>query len=200
MINSISARLRLVLAAVVISLVAACETAPPTPVYPDITFGHQPTIALSVAALAVEQSYVSPLAAPNIEHTMPGAPLDAASRWFSDRLRATGNMGTATFTLKQMSVKEVALEKTTGVIGAFTTDQSERYDAVVEATITVVDPSRNAKGSAFARAERSTTVPEDATLNEREQVLFTLAEKLMADFDSEIERSIRENLSDWIAP
>jgi len=200
MIATLKTRLRFVVAASVLALVTACETAPPAPVYPDITFNHLPTINLAVSSVSVQQTYTAPLTDPNIEHSMPGAPLDAAARWVTDRVRATGNNGTATFTLKEMSVKEVPLEKKTGVVGAFTTDQSERYDAVIEATVSITDPSRNAKGSAVARAERSITVAEDATLNERDQVLFGLAEKLMADFNAELERNIRANLSEWVTP
>jgi hypothetical protein len=181
-----------------LALAAACAETPETPVYPDITFSQYAPITLAVGSLETQNAYAAPLSAPNIEHTMPGAPLDAAQRWVSDRLRAGGDTGTATFTLKTMSVTETALEKTTGLTGALTTDQSERYDAVIEARLSVRDPARNAKGGVDARAERSITVPEDATLNERDQVLFELAEKLMNDFNAELEKNIRDNLSEFV--
>lgn len=181
-----------------IALAAGCAETPQVPVYPDITFSQHAPIALAVGAVQATNAYAAPLAPPNIEHTMPGAPLEAAQRWVDDRLRAAGSSGTATFTLETMSVTETALEKKTGLTGALTTDQSERYDAVVSATITVDDPARNAKGRADATVERSITVPEDATLNEREQVLFDLAEKIMADFNIELEKNIRANLADFV--
>ena len=49
--------------------------------------------------------------------------------------------------------------------------------------------------AALAEAERSVTMPEDASLYEREQVWFKLAEMVMNDLESELEKSLYQILA-----
>ena len=80
--------------------------------------------------------------------------------------------------------------------GTFTKQQSERYDARVEAVVEIQDGSR--RGAANAASTRWTTVGEDVSLNERERIKFNLVESLMKDFDAEIEKNIRQHLANWL--
>jgi hypothetical protein len=111
---------------------------------------------------------------------------------------AMGGPRRAVVTIRDASVQEVPLARTGGVKGAFTTDQTERYDARVAADIAIFEPDGRRSAYALAEATRSTTVPEDATLAEREQIWFQLTEQLMRDFDDEMERQVRGNLSGYI--
>ncbi len=61
-----------------------------------------------------------------------------------------------------------------------------------------VDANGVVKGSASAKSSRSTTVREDASLNDREKIKFELVEKLMADFNLEMEKNIRRYAANWI--
>ena len=53
---------------------------------------------------------------------------------------------------------------------------------------------------AFAQADikRSQTVPEDVSVNIREQALFDLTETIMKDFDPAMAASIRKHLADFV--
>lgn len=177
---------------------AACQSPPPKPAFPQIGFGHEETLRLDVGSIAVEQGYRPSLEPPYVGHLFPQPPGQVAQRWAQERLLAMGGPRRAVVTLRDASVREVELPRTSGIKGAFTTDQTERYDARVAADIAIFEP--DGRRSAFAQAEatRSTSVPEDATLAEREQIWFQLTEQLMQDFDAEMERQIRGSLSGYL--
>jgi hypothetical protein len=46
-----------------------------------------------------------------------------------------------------------------------------------------------------AEAERSVTIPEDASLRDREQVWFKLSEMVMNDLDAELEKSLYQHMA-----
>lgn len=175
---------------------SACET-PATPRYPEITFTHKPPIRLVVSEVRIVDRYEPPLKLPHVEHEFPVTPAEAAKRWARDRLVANGADGVATFSIKEASAVEVPLEKTGGITGLFKTDQSERYDAVLEVELEVQN-ARGGRGFVQTRAMRGITVPEDATLNERERVYFEVTEKLLKDFDAEMEKNIGQFLGRFV--
>ncbi len=177
---------------------AGCAASVPNPTFPELTFGHLGQINLNVASLEIVSSYKSPMAAPNVEHKFPSSPEKALMRWASDRLRATGSSARASFTILNASVRETTLEKQKGIKGAFTKDQSERYDAVLEASLKITDDDTNSEGFANAKASRSITVREDATLNERAQAWFELNEALMQDINAALEKNISQYLGNWL--
>jgi hypothetical protein len=57
---------------------------------------------------------------------------------------------------------------------------------------------RQIQGNAKAEARRSLTVPEDSTLNEREEVWYRLTEQTMRDLDVQLEQTIREAFFPYI--
>ena len=179
-------------------LLASCRDAPPGPRYPELSFAHLPPIRLNVAELQVVREYVSPGTKPNVEQLFPARPADVAERWARDRLRPVGGEGVAVVRIKEASVVEVPLPRTEGVRGAFTTDQSERYDGVLEVS---VEASRRGGRSAVvsSRATRSRSVPEDITLNDREKVWFEMSEALINDINAALERQIYANFGDFVA-
>jgi hypothetical protein len=78
-----------------------------------------------------------------------------------------------------------------------TTDQSERYELHIVVEMQVLD-GRQIQGNAKAEARRSLTVPEDSTLNEREEVWYRLTEQTMRDLDVQLEQTIREAFFPYI--
>ena len=184
-------------ALVAVSL-AGCQATAPAPVYPELTFQHLKSLSLNVVKLKSVNYYKPPMSAPNVDHLFPTSPAEALGRWAEDRLRAVGTNGFARFTILEASVAETRLDMKKGVIGAFTKDQSERYDAVLEAKLEILDDSGVSKGFASARVTRSVTVREDSSVNQREQAWFTLTEELMRDIDAELEKNISLYLSGWL--
>ncbi len=176
----------------------ACETPLPAQKIPGITFQHLAPIKLAVARVEVTSTYRSPLRPPNVEYLFPTPPGAALRIWAADRLRAQGGAEVAKMVISNASVIDTRLKIRKGIAGAFFIEQSERYDAVVEADIMIIDGNGNQKAFATARASRSTTVAENVSVSERQRIQFKLVEALMKDFDIEMEKNIRRYLANWI--
>ena len=176
----------------------SCQTKLLTPIYPELTFQHLKPLKLNVARLVSTNAYKSPLKAPHVDHLFPVLPYKVLRRWADDRLHPVGKSNIARFTIIEASVIEILLEKKTGVVGLFTKDQSERYDAVLEAKLEIIDNEGVQRGFASARVFRSVTVREDFSINEREQIWFSLIEQLSTDINLELENKITQHLSQWL--
>ena len=177
-------------------LVAACETQVEGRNFAQISFAHLPPIKLDVATIDVREAAAEAPGNGNIEHELPVSLRGAARRWARERLQAVGQTGSAVVTVERADFREERLKKTKGIKGVFTTDQVERYRAALAVSVAISDPG----GSALARAEgsRSQTVPEDASLADREKVWFSMTEKLVKAVDAEMEKRIRQNLQRYI--
>jgi hypothetical protein len=94
---------------------------------------------------------------------------------------------------------ETELKRTQGVRGAFTTDQSQRYDLSLACSLEILD-DRGLLRQAFASAAatRFRTVPEGISINEREKVWFDLVEASMNDINAEMDRQIRANMARFL--
>ena len=182
----------------VVSSLASCQVTAPILVFPELTFQHLKSLSLNVAKLETVSSYKPPMSAPNVDHLFHISPAGALGRWAEDRLRAVGKNGLARFTILEASVTETKLDTKKGVIGAFTKDQSERYDAILEAKLEIFDNTGLSIGFARARATRSVTVGEASSVNQRELAWFSLTENLVRDINAELEKNISMYLSAWL--
>ncbi|MBC8445473.1 MAG: hypothetical protein H8D75_02415 [Rhodospirillaceae bacterium] len=176
----------------------ACEATVPGKAFPELTYRHLGQIDLLAGTLETVTTYKPPIEAPNVDHLFPTPPLNALSRWSADRLMVSGSEDVARFTILDASVRETSLNKQEGIKGAFTRDQSERYDGALEATLEILDANGGSKGFASARVTRSISIREDATVNDREQAWFKLTETLMKDFDTELKKNISRYLANWV--
>jgi len=174
-------------------LPVGCTNPPPRAVYPDIRFSGAPLQLDAADVLAIEVNYKPAYRDPYVEHLFPVPPVRALENWPRDRLRAAGSANHVRFTVLDASVRETPLEKTPGIQGTFTREQSERYDAVIEARLEIVDDKRFVSHSATARVTRSQTVPEGITPNEREQIWYDMTRAIMTDFDQAMEQNVRNN-------
>jgi hypothetical protein len=186
---------RAVAALLTLFWLGACATPAAVPP-PAISFKDKPPIRLDVAAVTIVPEYVPPRRDPNIEHVMPLSPQTGVERWVEDRLLAEGANGAANVIIRRASVVEQALPRTGGLRGVVEVEQSERYTAQLDVEVTIE------KGALSGRAEtsvvRSMTVPENATLEEREALWVALVNALMQDFDATLESEMRKNLPRFV--
>ena len=176
-------------------LAAACTVAPTQNQWPEITYKHRPPLRFDVGQVVIDKRYSEPLAPPNVEHLIPVSPATLAQQWARDRLVAAGSVGRLVYTIVDASVVEKPLDTKSGIEGLFTVDQSERYEAHLAVQVHLEDIPGLARASVTAEAERWVTVPEDATLNEREATLFVLSKALMNDLDVELEKALLQNMA-----
>ena len=177
---------------------AACSTAPPAPVFPELTYRYLGTMTFDTGPIEVVDEYQPPLKEPNIEHKVPVPPALAMRHWALDRLAATGNPDRrGVFTIQQAALTATRLQQTEGLRGLVTNDQSERFELTLAARLELFEV-RTRVGIATATVTRSRTVPENATLNERDKILFDMVEGAMLDFNKEMEASIRRFLQPYM--
>jgi hypothetical protein len=170
---------------------SACELAPPSGDFPELTYGHLAPLRFDVASVEVEQAYQPSSEAPNVELLFPRRPDQAAANWGRDRLQAVGASRLMRYTVREAPVVEVALETQSGLTGVVTRDQSERYEARLTVEVEILDDSGRQEGNAMARVARSVTVAENATLHEREEVWYELTRKLMDDMNAQLEDTLK---------
>lgn len=119
-------------------------------------------------------------------------------RWAGDRLHASGGQNFARFIILDATVTEQAMNTDGTFKAVFTNEQELRYDAVAEAVLEIRSETGSFLGNATARVSRFITIPENATLNERDQALFDMIDRLMRNFDTELGDNIRVHLSQWV--
>lgn len=178
--------------------VAGCTSAPEMPSYSEIRFTDKPPIRLDVARIDIVEAYRSPLKAPNVEHLFPVRPTRAARQWAQDRLRPGGDEGWAEAVIRDASATETALQRTEGIRGAFTTDQTERYDAVIAIDVRIFDPAGKELAYASATARHSRTVAEDATLNDRERAWYRMTAAMIRALDRALESEMKKSLGAFL--
>lgn len=175
-------------------LASACDTPPKRQTFATLTFQDRPQLRLDVAQIEIVQAYKAPGQAPNVDHLFPQKPLDVATAWGRDVLRAVGQRGMATYTILDASAIETDLPRSTGLTQVFKTEQSDRYDLKIAVRLDLGNPLLLTTGSAEASATRSQTVAENMTLNQREAVWFQMTESAMRELDQKLEAAIRDKL------
>ncbi|WP_420403198.1 hypothetical protein [Nisaea sp.] len=191
-------RLALFLFVLMVPLLSACET-PPSATFPELTFHHKQPIRLAVGSIEIINEFRMPFAAPNVEHKMPVAPGPAAERWGRDVLQAAGD-GTdkLVMVITDASVIETPLKRKKGLEGAFVNEQSERYEARIAVRLEVRTAENRRRAVAEAFATRSVTIPEDASLADREMHSYRLTEQLLDDFDSAVRPQVSAHLGAFL--
>lgn len=177
---------------------SACNVPPPQNEWPEITYKHLPPIRFNVAEVVVERAYTPPLAKPHVDHLMPNPPVVLAMRWAQDRLVADGQANRLVFKVVDASVVEKELHQDTSLQDFFTVSQSERYDAHLAVEVMLVEDSGFTRLVVKAEAEHSVTMPEDASLHEREKVWFDLGQTLMTELGAELEKSLHQYMAAYI--
>jgi hypothetical protein len=182
-------------------LLSACQTSVNRTVWPDITFSHREPVAMAVNGVEVSDASGAAAVQPpahDIRNALPVSPLATMDNWAHQRIAPMGGYGTARVTITENRFVEVPLETQQGVEGLFTNSQSERYEGALGVRVEVVgDPSGS--GFAEARATASRTVPEDFSINQREQALYDMIAAIVHNLNERLVSEIRGNLSRWVA-
>jgi hypothetical protein len=181
-----------------LAALAACDTPPMRQSFATLTFQDRPQIRLDVAQIEIVQAYEAPGVAPNVDHLFPQKPADVAAAWGRDVLRAVGQRGMATYTIVDATATESALPRSGGLTQVFRTEQSDRYDLRIEVKLVIGNPLLAKTGQVTAAVNRSQTVAEDMTLNQREAVWFQMTESAMRELDQKLEAAIREKLAAFV--
>jgi len=175
----------------------ACAGAPPAPTYPEIRFVQGDTLPIQALRVEISSVFQPTFAPPHVEHLMPISPERMARQWALDRLQPLrAGQAVARFEILDAQVVETRLKTKTGLVGTFTDEPSERYDATLTARLTLDDPERRYHGNVETTATRSLTVQEGASINDREKAWYELTKKLAEEFDRAMSANIRRYMPD----
>jgi hypothetical protein len=181
-------------------LLAGCVR-PTAPVdFPPIGFTDRVLLPLDVARIdIVDETPPAPQPAPHVGHLFPTPPAAAARAWARDRLQAAGTADrVGRFTIQQASAIETRLPRTGGVRGAFTKDQTERYDVGIEVRFELLAGDGSQDGFVSARAERARTVEEGTPPDELRRIWHYLTLDTMRELDQVLEAQIRGQLGRFL--
>lgn len=191
-------RSRVVMALACVLALAACETKPVVQKLPEISFADRVPFRLDVGQLEIVPEYVSPGKRPNIEHLMPVSPENATVRWAQDRLRPVGRTGYARVVIRDARVVEVPLQTDKSFSGMFKDEQAVRFDGSLDVAIQILDERHLPVADVVARATRTKSVAEGASLNDRDRVLYEITDSMIRDIDTQMDGLIRTYLSRWV--
>jgi hypothetical protein len=171
---------------------ATCVEDEPPPRFAEIRFTQEPPIRLDVARIDLISSFQPSFRLPDVEHEFPVPPQRVLEALCRDRFQAVGP-GTgriARFTIEDASVREFGLPRTEGIEGAFTVDQTARYDGRVAVRLEIIDEKGFMLRVATAEAFHSETVDEGMTPNERDEAWYEISALLGRTLDQKLEQQI----------
>lgn len=178
---------------------AACQDAPAGHSVQAIHFGSKPPVRLNVAQITITETYRAPLAAPNVDHTLPTPPIMAIKQWAGQRLVAGGAQGSLEVNIEDASVKESKLPLKDGVKGFFTDEQEARFDGHIRISLRLYDGVNTisvAQGD--VDVTRFRTINEKATVAQREEALNGMVQEMILQMDSEAEMRLRQYFGRFI--
>lgn len=174
-------------------LMACAQVVPGRPL-PRFDFLSRPTVPVMVSKVTVVSEYNAPFAAPNVDHLFNVTLSEAVQHWADRRFSPQGDAGTLTIVIEDASVIEEPLNRTDGVRGLFTIDQSYRYKANLVVSVTAENPITGDVASTRVTADHSRTIGEYASIQDRDEAWVALTEDIMKDLDLYLTKSIREKL------
>ena len=113
-------------------------------------------------------------------------------------LKAAGRRNVANLIILDASIREVPLPVKGGLKGLFTSQQSARYDGRAAVLLEIRDYGGRQLAFVTARATRSLTVAEGASMAQREKVWFALTEDLVLDINRRLEVEARRHLRAYL--
>lgn len=179
----------------------ACTPAPPDTSIPDQGFDYMDQLPLQVATLELQQQMQPPPKRGRRVDTLTNPALATMiERWTKARLNAAGDTGGAVLTITRADIVETRPHLSIPHLSSKGEQgPSDLYAGTIEGQIRL---TRNrADGTSqhsriTATATRRLSLPATATLSERELAWTGLSQRLIADFDAEIERRLGEE--GWI--
>jgi hypothetical protein len=176
-------------------LAVACAPAPAPPHFPEITFRTEAPFRIAAKTVEIVEAYVPPLRAPNVEHESPVPPSILLRRWAEQRLEAAGGLDRVRATITDASIVETELATNQTVETSFQTEQAFRFEARAAMRIELVDTAGVVRATVEGAAEQVRTLPENATLLERQEVLFQMSEDVARALDKVLGEILRQHFA-----
>ncbi|PWR22623.1 hypothetical protein [Zavarzinia aquatilis] len=187
-------RRELLIALPLTGLVGACASKDPAPSFPAFSFAGAPLL-FNVADIATENTF-SPLGTGHVEADFDVSPQVAFENWMGDRVQAAGSNGHMTVTLLDASAVEEYLPVTTGIEGAFRSEQGRKVTARLSARFRakVTNGESGSEAESTITAEYFATMAKDVSFTERRQALYAISRELINEFDARAMAALRRDM------
>ena len=192
--NNVSRRRFFGLAAACAALLSlsACFASSVRDEWPPLSYQAVQPVTVSSARLDIVDAYRPPLGAPNVEHLFRVSPSQAAQELVRRQVVPGGQTHLLRVVVEDASVRRKTLEPKKGVLGLFSSDPDEQFDARVALRFEMADEAAPdiVLGRASVVATRERTLNGGATLAEREKAYHGIVQSLIDDMAQEIGRTV----------
>ncbi|MBK67019.1 MAG: hypothetical protein CMP22_02680 [Rickettsiales bacterium] len=164
---------------------------------PEMTFSYiNDPVMLDIA-----QSYVSSKASSDIytdENGMVRYPLlkneeNVLARLVNNRVRPTGGANVLSLTIERSDVIEKPIEPEDGLEAMFTIQNSQVLDAYLTVFVELLDPNNRPLQAHRVQVKRKVSIPSNASLNEKNKIVFELSEAVLKDFDQKFTEILKRH-------
>lgn len=173
-------------------VVSSCSNPPPA-IPRDMNFKRYQPIMMNVGRISFLEDYQSPRHPPYVEHLLPITPAEAMKKWVDDRLRVAG-----TNKFMQVIVKDASVISTPIPDSGLSLGKSRRYDAKLSVEMRIYGEGAMSEASIQTTATRSITIPESASLRDRENAFRRMIFELMETMNAALEQYMFQYFGDYI--
>lgn len=177
--------------------VSACTQSRVNDEWPALSYQAASPVMVNASYIEISDAYRSPMGAPNVEHLFKVTPSMAAQ----DLVRHQVTAGAASNNVLRVIVEEASVVRSTlpkkdGVVGFFTPEPEEQFDARVSLKFELADAAAPdvVTGRASVLATRQRTLSGGATLAQRERAYRDLTQDLVNDLAQGIGTTVKGTL------
>lgn len=146
--------------------------------FPPLRYGYLEPLRLNVAAVKIEQRFVSSGASPDVSQHDPVPPVQALRAMAEDRLQALGSSGQAVFIIQDASL----------------TRRGDTITGTMAVRLEIATVTGSNGGFAEARASRVRT----GSIDDLPGVLYDMTKQMMDAMNVEFEFQLRRSLRSWL--
>ena len=185
---------------VVIGMICGCASDYESFEPPPLDFSDRQPLELAVDRITIDSVYRPAGAPPYVDHALPLTPEAAARALLEQRLRAIGGTDRLPAVIPYASVREEALDTTSGVRGWLTTESAARLDGRLKVRIDRLDPTGMVVRSISTAVARTRAIPEGVGYAERQRIAYELVRELVDDLDAGLSANVRESYAELVRP
>lgn len=162
--------------------------------YHEPRFSAEQPIKLKVSEISVVSEFTPAFTKPNVEHLFPVSLEKSAQIWANDRLLAADPLTdrVAEFVIKDASVTEEEVKASQ----LFHKD-SLKYRASLSVVLKI-SSSNGSSAQTALQAWRELNIPIDTQIDQKEEYWNEMIQKLMNEFNQNMEKNIHEHLNMYV--
>lgn len=147
-------------------------------------------ISLGVSAIDIINEYAAPGVKPHIDHILNPSPASRLMDWAGGILTPADSRGNLLMTVTRAALTEEHLDGDESLKGLFTNEQTRLVRIELEAYFSFSHPENNRSATLTVKTAYETTIAENTTPNDADQVRLAVIDEGMGRFDAEFRRQL----------